>query len=65
MGLVDATQIKQIKYSINFLTQTGFYIMDRHDHGKGTKADIFNKEVSLMDIFKDTEELEIFDTEAI
>ena len=28
----DTTIVKQIKYSINFLAQTGHYIMDEHVH---------------------------------
>jgi len=34
---LDVTQIKQIKYSVNFLTQTGLYIMEIHSHGNKPK----------------------------
>jgi hypothetical protein len=62
---LDVTQIKQIKYSVNFLTQTGLYIMEIHSHGNKPKKLFFNEEVSIMDICTNTEDLEIFDTEVI
>jgi hypothetical protein len=39
--------------------------MDVHQHGKKSKQDLFNENVSFMEICKDTEELEMFDTEVI
>ena len=61
----DTSNIKQIKYSINFLTQTGFYIMDECAHGDKNKQTVFNNHVNIMEILKGTEELEMFDTDVI
>ena len=64
----DTCKVKQIKYSINFLTSTGFYIMDEHHHsalGDEHKQVCYNKDVSIMEILQETEELEIFDAEVI
>jgi hypothetical protein len=60
LGMVDVTQIKQIKYTINLLIQTGFYIEDIHQHGGKSKQQNVNEEISFMEICADTEELEIF-----
>jgi hypothetical protein len=39
--------------------------MDSHHHGHKSKQVYFNEDVSIMEICKDTEDLDIFDTEVI
>jgi hypothetical protein len=52
----DSTKIRKIQYKINLLMQSGMYM---------SKNEIVNADVSLMELCADTEELEIFETEAM
>jgi hypothetical protein len=52
----DSTKIKKVVYTINLLQQSGLYIQD------GEKV---NEEVSLMQLCAETDELEIFETDAL
>lgn len=57
----DSTKIRKIKYSINLMLQCGMYIKEN----KNGPSEIFNPDISLMNLFADTEELEMFDTDTI
>ena len=51
----------KIKYSVNLLAQASMYISE----GKDGLNEYFNEDVSLMTICGDTEELEVFETDAL
>ena len=57
----DSTKIKKIKYSINLMLQCGMYIKENTNG----PSEVFNPEISLMNLLADTEELEMFDTDTI
>ena len=50
-------KVYKIKYSISLLPQVGYFINNDGDH--------LNKEVSLMALAADTEEIEVFQTDAL
>jgi hypothetical protein len=54
----DSTKIKKVVYTINLLLQAGMYI-------QGPDNEKVNEEVSLMQLCTDSEELEIFETDAL
>ena len=59
----DSTKIKKIRYSINLMLQCGTYIKEP-SNGIGP-IEVMNSYVSLMQLFSETEELDMFDTETI
>ena len=57
----DKSKIYKIKYSVNLLGQCGMYV---ESNEKG-KTQIMNEDVNLMSLAEETEEMSIFDTDAI
>jgi hypothetical protein len=56
----DKRKISKIKYSINLLAQVSMYMEDNE-----SSVEIINEEITLMGLCGDTEELEIFETDAL
>jgi hypothetical protein len=57
----DSTKIKKIKYTINLMLQSGMYIRENPTG----PSEVFNSEISLMELMAKTEELEMFDTDTV
>jgi hypothetical protein len=57
---LDKQKIYKIKYSINLLAQIDMYVVEENN-----KKLLVNEGISLMNLCGETDELDIFDTEAL
>jgi hypothetical protein len=57
----DATKVFKIKYQINLLPKVG----EHYEYNEDGFMECQCEDISIMALCNDTEELEIFDTEAI
>lgn len=61
---MDMTKVYKIKYCVNLLPTIGEYIRPA-DKELGIQKQLMNEDINLMGICNESEELEIYETQAI